>query len=36
MVDIRLQIDLRIYIMEMVITSSLKMNGIQYLMEIAM
>nr|DAG25811.1 MAG TPA: hypothetical protein [Bacteriophage sp.]DAH14096.1 MAG TPA: hypothetical protein [Caudoviricetes sp.]DAH37539.1 MAG TPA: hypothetical protein [Caudoviricetes sp.] len=36
MVDIRLQTGLRIYIMETVITSSLKTNGIQYLMEIVM
>nr|DAF11452.1 MAG TPA: hypothetical protein [Caudoviricetes sp.] len=34
MVDIRLQIDLQIYITETVTTSSLKTNGIQYLMEI--
>jgi hypothetical protein len=36
MVDIRLQTGLQIYITEMVITSNLKINGIQYLMEIAM
>nr|DAL65110.1 MAG TPA_asm: hypothetical protein [Caudoviricetes sp.] len=36
MVDIRLQIDLQIYITETVTILNLKTNGTQYLMEIVM